>query len=74
MSITRVYRVTCDGQPVRDPSGVCDAWTIETDGDAALPEARAEAKRQGWTHPQRDEGVVDLCPDCSADVAEDGGP
>lgn len=69
MSIITVYSVACDGYPdPKDPTFPCDAWSAEMDGDRGLKLARAEAKRKGWVRKRANGKLIDLCPDCAADI------
>jgi len=67
-SIAGTTNVFCDG-------GNCHNWTPGVIGARGMARAaRAQAKANGWTYVRRG-GVygqmVDLCPECSANAAED---
>jgi hypothetical protein len=53
-----------------DATPVCPqhAWSAEMDGDRGLKLARAEAKRKGWVRKRANGKLIDLCPDCAADI------
>ena len=63
-SISGTTNVFCDG------SG-CPNWTSGVSGSKGMARAaRAQAKASGWAYVRQDGQMVDLCPECSANVAQ----